>query len=76
MTNSVEIKRSKRIRNKLKKVNTDRFRISIFRSSKNIYAQIIDDMNGKTLASASTLEKNNRTVQFVTRLKEARSRIL
>ena len=35
--------------------------MSVFRSSKNIYAQIIDDMNGKTLASASTLEKNNRT---------------
>jgi|TARA_B110000003_G_C16543065_1_gene493576 large subunit ribosomal protein L18 len=57
MTNSVEIKRSKRIRNKLKKVNTDRFRISIFRSSKNISAQIIDDKNNKTLVSASSIEK-------------------
>jgi len=32
-------------------------RLCVFRSSKNIYAQIIDDVNGKTLASASTLDK-------------------
>jgi large subunit ribosomal protein L18 len=34
--------------------------LSVFRSSKQIYAQIIDDQNGVTLASASTLEKDNR----------------
>ena len=51
-------KRIKRVRRKLKMVNTDRHRLSIFRSSKNIYAQIIDDAVGKTLASASTKEKN------------------
>ena len=33
-------------------------RLCVFRSSKNIYAQIIDDVNGKTLASASSLDKD------------------
>ena len=33
-------------------------RLCVFRSSKNIYAQIIDDVNGKTLAAASTLDKD------------------
>ena len=43
------------------KTNKDqRPRLSVFRSSKNIYAQVIDDVNGKTLASASTLEKDIR----------------
>ena len=53
------IKRSKRIRNKLKKINTDRFRLSINRSSKNISAQIIDDKNEKTLVSASSVKEKN-----------------
>ena len=35
-------------------------RISVFRSSKNIYAQLIDDVNGVTLASASSVEKDNK----------------
>jgi large subunit ribosomal protein L18 len=35
---------------------TDRPRLNVFRSSKHMYAQIIDDTNGKTLASASTLD--------------------
>jgi large subunit ribosomal protein L18 len=35
-------------------------RISVFRSSKNIYAQIIDDVNGVTLAAASSVEKDNK----------------
>jgi len=33
-------------------------RLCVFRSSKNIYAQVIDDVNGKTLASASSLDKD------------------
>ena len=37
-------------------MNTDRYRISIHRSSKNIFAQIIDDSNSKTLVSASSLK--------------------
>ena len=52
-------KRSQRIRSKLKKFSTDRFRLSIYRSSKNISAQIIDDNNKKTLVSASSLTEKN-----------------
>ena len=48
-----------RVTNKLKKVSKpDRFRLSIFRSSKNISAQIIDDSKNKTLLSASSIEKD------------------
>ena len=50
-------KRERRIRNKLKKVNTERFRLTVFKSSKNISAQIIDDINNKTLISATSIKK-------------------
>ena len=50
-------KRTKRTRYKLKKVS-NRKRLTVFRSNKHLYAQIIDDTIGKTLASASTKEKN------------------
>ena len=50
-------KRTKRTRYKLKKVS-NRKRLTVFRSNKHLYAQIIDDTVGKTLASASTKEKN------------------
>ena len=50
-------KRTKRTRYKLKKVS-NRKRLTVFRSNKHLYAQIIDDSVGKTLASASTKEKN------------------
>ena len=47
-----------RVSNKLKKVaSKDRFRLSILRSSKNIFAQIIDDSKNITLLSASSIEK-------------------
>ena len=49
-------RRKFRNRNKIKK-NSLRNRLSVFRSNKNIYAQIIDDNTGKTLVSASSLEK-------------------
>ena len=56
------IRRKFRIRNKLKKVsNKDRLRLSISRSTKNISAQIIDDVNNKTLLSSSSLKKNFTT---------------
>ena len=51
-------KRSLRVRNKLKKTSYGKCRLSIHRSSKNIYAQVIDDRQGKTVASASSLEKS------------------
>ena len=48
-----------RVSNKVKKVSSkDRFRLSIFRSSKNITAQIIDDFKNITLLSASSVEKD------------------
>jgi len=50
-------KRAARVRRRLKANNVGRPRLSVYRSSKNISAQIIDDLKGVTLASASTLEK-------------------
>ena len=48
-----------RVRNKLKKsAGLDRFRLSVFRSAKNISAQIIDDFNNTTLLSVSSVEKD------------------
>ena len=61
MKKLIDIKRSLRIRKKLKKVNTDRFRLSVYRSAKNISAQIIDDANKKTLISESSLKKKSET---------------
>jgi len=52
-----KIKRKIRNRKKLKDVNSDKLRITVFRSSKNISAQIIDDKIRKTLVSASSAEK-------------------
>ena len=52
----MEDKRQKRVRYKLKKV-TRRKRLTVFRSNKHLYAQVIDDNVGKTLASASPKEK-------------------
>ena len=54
------IKRKKfRVSNKLKKfASNDRFRLSISRSAKNIFAQIIDDNKNITLLSASSIEKD------------------
>jgi len=48
--------RARRVRRRLKSVANGRPRLSVFRSSKNIYAQIIDDREGLTLAAASSLE--------------------
>jgi large subunit ribosomal protein L18 len=50
-------RREARVRRTLKKVASDRARLSVHRSSQHIYAQVIDDAKGVTLASASTLEK-------------------
>ncbi|MBB5220781.1 large subunit ribosomal protein L18 [Amaricoccus macauensis] len=51
-------KRRQRVRNHLRKVSGDRPRLSVHRSSKNISVQLIDDAQGRTLAAASTLEKD------------------
>ena len=53
-----------RVRKKLKKVSkSDRFRLSVFRSTKNISAQIIDDINNVTLLSVSSIEKDIKTMK-------------
>ena len=57
--NSTE-RREARVRRSLRKVAGERARLSVFRSSKHIYAQIIDDANGKTIAAASSLDKDMR----------------
>ena len=50
------LRRRLRVRNKLKKMSRGKLRMSVHRSSKNISVQIIDDVQGVTLASASSLE--------------------
>ena len=50
------VRRAQRNRTRLRALSNGRPRLSVFRSSKNIYAQIIDDERGVTLASASSLE--------------------
>lgn len=55
-TNKQRLRRHKRIRAKISGTAA-RPRLDVFRSNQNIYAQIIDDENGVTLLSASTLEK-------------------
>ncbi len=49
-------RRAQRNRTRLRKLANGRPRLSVFRSSKNIYAQVIDDERGVTLAAASSLE--------------------
>jgi large subunit ribosomal protein L18 len=53
-------RRRVRVRLAVKRAAYGRPRLSVFRSSKHIYAQVIDDVNGKTLAAASSLEKPMR----------------
>jgi large subunit ribosomal protein L18 len=54
-------RRRDRLRYQLKQKSHGRPRLSVFRSSKNIYAQIIDDSQGRTLAAASTLDATLKT---------------
>ena len=54
--NQARLKRHRRMRNKITGT-TERPRLNVFRSLNNIYAQLIDDVKGVTLVSASTLDK-------------------
>jgi large subunit ribosomal protein L18 len=53
-------RRAQRVRTRLKQVAGGRPRLSVFRSNKNIYAQVIDDAQGVTLAAACTLEGDGK----------------
>ncbi len=57
---NAEERRKARVRRAIRKAANGRPRLSVFRSSKQIYAQIIDDARGQTLAAASSLEKDMR----------------
>ena len=66
MNETINKKKAQRVRKKLKKANKNRFRLSVYRSSRNISAQIIDDKNHKTLVSASSvgeklIDKNKKS---------------
>jgi large subunit ribosomal protein L18 len=50
--------RKMRVRRTLRRADSGRPRLSVFRSSRHIYAQVIDDARGHTVAAASTLEKD------------------
>ena len=56
-TNKARLRRHKRVRGKISGT-AERPRLNVFRSSANIYAQIIDDTTGRTLCAASTLDKS------------------
>ncbi len=62
MSNSrnTETRRKARVRRALKARAKGKVRLSVFRSSKNIYAQVIDDNSGTTVAAASSLEPDMR----------------
>ena len=63
---TTNIRKKFRVSNKLKRVATkDRFRLSISRSTKNISAQIIDDSKNITLLSASSVEKDVKSLNKV-----------
>jgi large subunit ribosomal protein L18 len=54
-------RRTAKVRRRIRRDANGRTRLSVFRSSKHIYAQLIDDVNGQTLVSASSLEKEMRS---------------
>jgi large subunit ribosomal protein L18 len=60
MTTKTQDRRIARVRQAVRTAANGRPRLSVFRSSKQIYAQVIDDGDGRTVAAASSLDKNLR----------------
>jgi large subunit ribosomal protein L18 len=60
MLTKTKARRIARVRLAIRKAGAGRARLSVFRSSKHIYAQVIDDAAGRTLAAASSIEKDLR----------------
>jgi large subunit ribosomal protein L18 len=58
---SLQVRRRQRLRYQLTQKSGGRPRLSVFRSGKHIYAQVIDDAAGRTVAAASTLDKDLKT---------------
>ena len=54
------LRRTAKVRRNVRRAAGERARLSVFRSSKHIYAQLIDDASGRTVVSASSLEKDMR----------------
>ncbi len=63
---SIFAKRRQRVRTALRAKGSVRPRLSVHRSGRHIYAQVIDDAEGKTVAAASTLEKDARSTTGAT----------
>ena len=72
--NANRVARHKRVRKKVTGT-AERPRLSVFRSSKNIYAQIIDDVNRVTLVSASSLDEAVKSAVSYTGNKEAAKKV-
>jgi large subunit ribosomal protein L18 len=68
-------RRAQRTRTRLRKLANGRPRLSVFRSAKNIYAQVIDDDRGVTLAAASTLESGEGKTKAKGSDKDAAARV-
>jgi large subunit ribosomal protein L18 len=60
MANKTTARRAARVTRAVRAAADGRLRLSVFRSSKHIYAQVIDDVGGKTVAAASSLDKDLR----------------
>lgn len=71
MTRSLLQRRRQRMRTKLKQVAGGRPRLSVHRTGKHIYAQVIDDAQSNTVAAASTVEKDLRSAVKNSSNKEA-----
>ncbi len=72
---AARLKRKFRVRSRLKRLPVDRPRLSVSRSNRHIYAQIIDDAQGHTLAAASSLDEAFRKDNKIGADKEAASLI-